>query len=161
MQQASAECAAVEELCVGSKRQPVCDLQGTMLLCNDDGTVRSQEMCASAKLCQAGIAIGVCAACLADMEYRCTDKALEVCGSDGMSFTVHQECETAALCNASIGTCTDATCVPNVFNLQSRLTRALGRLRSRTSLWGRRGPAKPNARARGQLVRLCGCLDSC
>jgi hypothetical protein len=116
MQDGSAECAAVEKLCVGSKGQPVCDLQGTLLLCNDDGTVRSQEMCTSAKLCQAGIAAGVCAACLANEEYRCTDKTLELCGDDGMTFTMQQECETAALCKPAVGMCTDATCVPDAFS---------------------------------------------
>ena len=116
MQGGSAECAAVEKLCVGSNGQPVCDQQGTMLLCNEDGTVRSQEMCTSSKLCQAGIAAGVCATCIANEEYRCTDKALELCGSDGMSFAMQEECETAALCNPSVGKCTAAACDPGAFS---------------------------------------------
>lgn len=119
MQADAAECAAVEKLCLGSKGQPVCDLQGTMLLCNEDGTVRSTEMCSSAKLCQDGIAAGMCATCEADKEYRCTDKTLERCDSDGMGFTMQQECETAALCNATVGQCTAAACVPGAFSCQN------------------------------------------
>jgi hypothetical protein len=113
MQNGAAECAAVEKLCVGSNGQPVCDGQGIMLLCNEDGTIRSHEMCTSAKLCQAGVAAGVCATCAANEEYRCSDKALELCTADGMSFVMQEECETAALCNATVGMCTAAVCVPD------------------------------------------------
>jgi hypothetical protein len=116
VQQGSAECAAVEKLCIGSNGQPVCDGQGTLLLCNEDGTVKSQEMCNSAKLCQAGISVGQCALCAANEEYRCTDKSLELCGSDGMSFAAHTECETAALCNPTLGMCTAAVCMPGAFS---------------------------------------------
>jgi hypothetical protein len=110
-QQASAACAEVAKLCVGSSGQPVCDGQGTMLLCNADGTVRSQDACKSARLCQAGH----CAMCLAGEEYRCTDKALELCASDGMSFMANAQCDTAALCNKVAGMCTTAACAPNAF----------------------------------------------
>ena len=115
-QQGEASCAALEELCIGSQGKPVCDGQGTMLRCNEDGTVGSQEMCSSARLCQAGISLGQCPVCLADEEYRCVDSALEICASDAMSFVLHTQCDSAPLCNAAAGMCTSAACVPDTFS---------------------------------------------
>jgi hypothetical protein len=112
----NAGCAAVEKLCKGSSGQPVCDGQGMMLLCNDDGTVRSQEMCASLRLCQAGISIGKCPACHADEDYRCVNTILEVCAGDATGFVALTECETASLCNPVAGMCTAAACVPDAFS---------------------------------------------
>jgi hypothetical protein len=45
-------------------------------------------------------------------EHRCTGKALEQCGPDGMSFTKLTDCETEGLCNKMLGQCTDAVCAP-------------------------------------------------
>lgn len=119
MQQGAAACAALEQLCVGSNGKPVCDGQGTLLACNADGTVSSQEMCKSAKLCQAGLATAHCALCVAGEEHQCTEKNLEVCAPDGMSFVMKAECETTALCNPTAGQCTTAACMPNAFSCEN------------------------------------------
>ena len=54
-QQDGATCAPIEQLCIGTGGTPVCSDQGAMLLCNGDGTVQSQEMCAGRDfLCSIG-----------------------------------------------------------------------------------------------------------
>lgn len=115
MDSSGATCTALEQLCVGSNGKPVCDGQGQMLLCNQDGTVRAREMCISSNHCEAGLALGECPACLANEEYRCTGASLELCAADGMSFIAQMECPSAALCNASLGMCSAAVCLPGMF----------------------------------------------
>lgn len=112
-------CAVVAELCRGSDGQPVCDAQGTLLFCRDDGTLAGEPMaCKSARLCQDGVSAGKCAECIANEEYRCTGTALELCAADGMSFAAAEQCQTEALCNAIAGTCTTAACSPNAYSCQ-------------------------------------------
>ena len=111
-------CRPVEELCKGSNGMPVCDGQGTMFLCNADGSVSSMETCESARLCQAGLAVGRCPACLAKEQHRCVDASLELCSDDGMSFVKLQDCDNPGLCNETVGECTTAVCVPNEFSCQ-------------------------------------------
>lgn len=121
MQPDGAKCAQVEQLCVGSDGQAVCDGQGQMLLCNKDGTLKSQEMCMSARLCQAGLASGRCPVCMAGEEHRCQEAALEVCAADGMSFMPLMQCPSAALCSANLGMCSDAVCRPGMFTCEGNM----------------------------------------
>jgi hypothetical protein len=111
-------CRPVEELCKGSNGAPVCDGQGTMFLCNADGTVNTMEVCESARLCQAGLATSSCPICLAKEQFRCMEVSLEVCADDGKSFVKLQDCDNPGLCNETVGECTTAVCVPNEFSCQ-------------------------------------------
>lgn len=115
-------CAMVADLCRGSHGEPVCDAQGTMLLCNEDGTLAGEPMpCGSVRLCQNGLAARSCAVCLAKEEYRCAGANLELCADDGMSFAMVEPCETEGLCNAIAGKCTTAACTPNTLSCQDNI----------------------------------------
>lgn len=105
-------CVAVEALCRANGGQAVCDAQGSLIICQEDETIGTQMHCASARHCEAGKAIQMCALCLPREEFRCTDASLEVCDADGMSFMTQEDCKTAGLCNKMLGKCTDAVCDP-------------------------------------------------
>ncbi|HKU43776.1 MAG TPA: hypothetical protein VJR89_36705 [Polyangiales bacterium] len=109
----SGACVTRAEVCRGSGGKAVCDAQGTLFVCNADESIKSQTMCQSARLCQAGRAAQTCAVCVPTEEHRCTGKTLERCAADGMSFAKLEDCATAALCNKTAGMCTDSVCVPN------------------------------------------------
>jgi hypothetical protein len=112
---------ATAELCRGSEGKAVCDAQGTLLVCNMDGTIASQNACKSPKLCEAGIAAQKCPECLAGQEYKCTGASLAVCAEDGMSFVPSTDCDTPGLCNALVGMCTTAICQPDAFSCQGNV----------------------------------------
>ena len=105
-------CGTIADLCRGSGGEPVCDAQGAMVPCNADGTAGAPQSCMSAAHCRAGLPNKTCAMCIPN-EHRCTDRSLEVCSPDGMTFSKVQDCETAKLCNALVGACTAAACEPN------------------------------------------------
>lgn len=81
--------------------------------CKANGTGWStRTLCASAALCQPG----GCAqpACLPN-ELRCSDldpRLLQQCNDDLTDWVTIDTCESAAQCNASAGTCTEAPCTP-------------------------------------------------
>jgi hypothetical protein len=108
-------CMATLELCKGSGGSAVCDPMGTLYVCNADATVSHQELCASARLCQASVAQKVCLACMPQLEHKCEGKSLEVCSADGMGWDKQSDCDTEALCNATLGMCTAAVCDPGKF----------------------------------------------
>ena len=107
-------CRPIAELCRGSAGQAVCDSQGAMLQCNTDGTAGSPQMCMSAAHCRAGLPSRTCATCLPNA-HHCSGATLEVCGTDGMSYTRVQDCNNPGLCNELVGACTTATCEANKF----------------------------------------------
>ena len=106
-------CIMIAEACRGSGGQPVCDAQGALLVCNADESVKLQTMCQSSRHCQAGLPSLACATCIPKEDHRCTGATLEVCADDGMSFVKKEACPSAALCNKTAGTCTDAVCTAN------------------------------------------------
>lgn len=114
-------CSDVVDVCRGSGGKNVCNDKGTLFMCNADGTSLHQESCKSPALCEAGLAVGACATCVSDVDYRCTGATLEVCAADGMTFQKKLECETAALCNTVAMTCTTATCAPNKITCQDNV----------------------------------------
>lgn len=103
-------CVKVERACTGFEGQVICDNDGLMLICAEDGSATSSSKCSSRALCEAGIATQTCAVCVPGAEYRCAGATLEVCVEDGKTFTPMMECESAPLCDASSGSCTEATC---------------------------------------------------
>jgi hypothetical protein len=107
-----ASCVMVAELCRGSGGKAVCDEQGSLVVCKADESIDMMMACESQKHCQAGLATKTCATCIPMDEHRCTGKALEQCGPDGMTFTKLMDCETEGLCNKMLGQCTDAVCDP-------------------------------------------------
>jgi hypothetical protein len=115
---AQPRCVTVSELCRGSGGQTVCDGQGALIVCNEDESIASMMDCPSARHCQIGIPLQTCATCLPEEEHHCTQTALEQCGLDGMSFHKIEDCETAALCNAMLGKCTDAVCEPSAISCE-------------------------------------------
>lgn len=105
-------CVAVAELCRGNAGQAICDMRGSLIVCNADATIKSQDGCRSPRHCQTGLAMQTCATCIPNAEYRCTGKTLEVCSPDSASFTRQEDCDTEALCNELVGLCTTAVCAP-------------------------------------------------
>jgi hypothetical protein len=105
-------CQELAAVCQGSAGKPVCDGQGIMYQCDDDGAIQSQQKCLSARHCQVGLTNGTCPACIPG-EFRCTGKQLEACKTDGSDFTTSKSCDTAALCKAEAGDCTASACVAN------------------------------------------------
>jgi hypothetical protein len=115
MKGADGQCVIPAEPCKGHGGSAVCDAAGTLVSCNLDETIDQQQMCPSVRLCEVGLPARTCAMCLPKLEFRCTEKTLEVCADDGLSFVKHDECETAALCNTLAGMCTSAVCSPDKF----------------------------------------------
>jgi hypothetical protein len=105
-----AKCITVAELCRGSGGMTICDGQGSLIQCNADESIKMQMTCQSAKHCEAGKAAGACAVCIPAEEHKCSGVTLQVCSADGMTFVKDVDCETAGLCNAMAGMCTDAVC---------------------------------------------------
>jgi hypothetical protein len=109
---ASAEagtCSSLLELCMGHAGEPVC-LGADMHFCSADSISVRVEDCGSERLCQAGLAAGGCALCLAGA-HHCDGAQLRRCAPDGNSYVDVEQCETPELCNESSGACTDAACL--------------------------------------------------
>ncbi|HEX4353357.1 MAG TPA: DUF4215 domain-containing protein, partial [Polyangiales bacterium] len=111
-------CISLSDACRGSEGKTICDPQGTLIVCNSDGSAGASQPCKSLRHCQQGLASGACADCIPSSEYHCDGATLQVCAADGKSFIKQTDCATAALCNALIGMCTSATCTPNQFACQ-------------------------------------------
>jgi hypothetical protein len=105
-------------ICQGSAGKNVCDGQGGLISCAQDGSARSQQMCASERLCQLGISSGNCAQCIPG-EFHCSGATLEKCSDDASGYAAVKTCDSAALCKADSGACTDAACMAGRFNCQN------------------------------------------
>ncbi|HET8935291.1 MAG TPA: hypothetical protein VFN67_17705 [Polyangiales bacterium] len=114
------ECVKVAAICQGSAGKSVCDGQGGLVSCNANGSVRAQESCMSQRHCQVGLSTGVCPKCIPD-EYRCTGVNLERCEADGQSFETAMVCDSAALCKAESGACTDAACASGAYKCSNNV----------------------------------------
>lgn len=56
-----------------------------------------------------GVDKGQCAICLPGA-FSCDGRQLKACADDGQDWMVSKECETEALCNATVGDCTSDVC---------------------------------------------------
>lgn len=116
----AAVAVVVDEICRGSAGSAICDAQGNLITCNSDATIKTKDACASRLLCQIGLQAKRCAVCEPG-EFRCAGKTLEVCATDGMSYSALETCETERLCNKVAGTCTSLLCAPNKFSCDSNI----------------------------------------
>jgi len=97
-------------VCDGHANESVCE--GEVLhRCDAQGVSSSPETCASAMLCQTGVASAACAVC-SPGTFRCTEAELEGCNDSGQ-YQHAETCASASLCNESAGMCTAMVCKPD------------------------------------------------
>lgn len=104
----AAECVPLVDVCRGNSGAIVCDGEGTMFRCNDNGAVESRERCTSPRHCQVGLAARSCAKCLPG-QFRCNGNTLEACGEAGSKYEKAETCE-AGTCDAQAGLCRGTKC---------------------------------------------------
>ena len=110
-------CEAVAAVCQGSAGQTVCDGNGAMYQCSESGLVEGMTMCASARHCQLGKPAGACAVCAPGTPdgFTCDGATLMRCTPLGDGYEPAKTCDTASLCNATAGDCTDGACSPGQY----------------------------------------------
>jgi hypothetical protein len=94
--------------CQGSGGAAVC-LESALYHCSPQGVTESSETCASPQQCQLGIPGDRCAPCMPG-KFQCKEARLERCANDGSGWELFMTCDSAALCNATAGACTDKAC---------------------------------------------------
>lgn len=102
-------CEPLSAFCTAGSQGAVCDKQGMMLMCQDNGTATAIATCQNAKLCEAGLPSGACARCVPGAA-MCSGKDLQRCSSDGSGFQVDSDSKSPALCDATAGTCRAPAC---------------------------------------------------
>jgi hypothetical protein len=105
----TSSCQALVALCKGHTGDSVCDDQGLMLECHQDGTASTLATCENAAVCHAGLSAHACAACVPG-SHRCQGAALLLCAADGQAYTKLSDCKAAALCDETQGACQPAVC---------------------------------------------------
>jgi len=102
-------CQPLSAVCMAAGQPVVCDPQGVMLMCNDNGTAMKLAACRNAELCMAGLASGRCANCKPGAA-MCNGKDLQRCSADGSAFQVESDCKSAPLCDQGRGVCKPPVC---------------------------------------------------
>jgi hypothetical protein len=102
-------CEPTVAACQSNAGKAVCDAQGVMLMCSDDGTALPIDSCQNTALCMAGLPVGSCGTCTPG-SHQCLGKELRECPSDGHGYMPKTDCKSRELCDAAQGSCKTPNC---------------------------------------------------
>jgi hypothetical protein len=120
---AGAPAAESVAACLAHAGETVCD-GANLYHCVDQGGADSQDTCASAARCRAGLTTGRCGICEPG-DYRCSDATLESCSTIG-EWHMEKRCASAELCTQGLRkhSCDPMACEAGSFDCSN------GRLRT-------------------------------